>query len=385
MPKPAPFGAEPMASLFNRDGNFYAQFNDSARSPAQRRLSLRTRDPKLAAKFLADAEAAYREGRFDPWVQTLAALEPVRPAEPLTVSEAIDRFLIERADSYRPLTLSNYRSVLDRLAGIVGPSVPLARLTVSDLSSYALSPNAARGTRSTRIGTLSALFAWAKESGVVTDNLAKQIKRPKKQGLAHSIVKKAVTEAELDRICEAVREDDARRQASDNPSERCGRLWMASAFRFAFYTGLRASEISRLTWDAVDMDAGTIAITEQKNGGADVLPLAPPAIAVLRDLAEDVCEGYVFRSAWQRKAVRDHRAFSVNLNRELTTYRDLAGITRPVTFHGLRHGFASHLALKGKSAFVIRQACRHASVTTSQIYVSLSARALSDELSDAFA
>lgn len=375
-----------MATLYTRrDGNLYAQWTDSARTPRQKRHALKTKDRKMAAKLLLAADEAYRLGKWDVWTDSLDALAPVRPAEPLTVAEAVDRFLLERADTYRPLTLWSYRSVLGCFASVVGPAVPLARLNVSDLTAYALAPSAARATRSTRIGILSALYAWAEEAGVVGGNLAKQIKRPKMQGLAHSVVKKAVSEAELDRICEAVRADDERRATSDNASERCGRLWMAAAFRFAFYTGFRASEISRLSWDAVDLDAGTVAITEQKNGGADVLPLAPPALAVLRELAETAGDGYVFKTAWQRKAVRDHRAFGVNLNREFTGYRDLAKLTRPVTFHGLRHGFATHLASKGKSAFVIRQACRHSSVTVSQVYVNLSNKTLAGELADAFA
>jgi integrase/recombinase XerD len=72
------------------------------------------------------------------------------------------------------------------------------------------------------------------------------------------------------------------------------------------------------------------------------------------------------------------------MSRSFRTYRDRAGIGRPVTFHGLRHGFASHLAAKGKSAWVIQAACRHSSVTVSQVYVSLANQTLKRELEDVF-
>ncbi len=374
-----------MATLYTRrGGDLYAQWTDSSRSPRRKRHALKTKDRALASRLLERAEAAYRLGTFDPWIDTLDVLDPERPAAPITVSEACDSFLADRADAYAPLTVTNYRSVLNRFTAHVGPSVPLARLTVARLASYALASGTARATQSKRIGVLSALYGWAENAGHVDANLARQVKRPKVRGLAHSVVRKAVSESELEAICDAVRDDHERRMTAEYHRERCPRLWMAAAFRFAFYTGLRASEISRLTWSAVDLDAGTVAITEQKSGGADVLPLSPPALAVLRELAEDSADGYVFRSPWQRKPTRNHRAFGVNLNREFTAYRDSAGIDRPVTFHGLRHGFASHLAAKGKSAWLIQKACRHASVNVSQVYVSLHSDTLRSEGADVF-
>ena len=372
-----------MATLYSRpNANLYAQWTDTERTPRQKRHSTGTRDRRLARQILERADAAYRLGEWDPWTGTLASLEPERPAEPVTVSEAVDAFLSDRADDYAPLTVSTYRSLLGGFCETVDGAVPLARLTVSDLTPFALCADVKRTTQGTRIGVLSAFYGWAVDAGHVKGNLARQIRRPKTRGAAHSIVNKAVTESELDAICQAVRDDQERRQSSDDARIQTERAWMADAFRFAFYTGLRASEISRLRWDAVDLDAATVTITEQKNGKADVLPLAPQALDVLTDLAASAGEGFVFGIAGSER--RTHRAWTTNLNAYFRDYRKAAGIERGVTLHGLRHGFASHLAAKGKSAWVIQRACRHSSVTVSQVYVSLTNSELRSELADVF-
>ena len=372
-----------MATLYARpNANLYAQWTDADRTPRQKRHSTGTRDRRLARQILERADAAYRLGQWDPWTGTLASLEPERPAEPVTVSEAVGAFLSDRADDYATLTLLDYRSVLGAFSETVGRTVPLARLTVADLTPYALSADVRRSTQGKRIGVLSAFYGWAVDAGHVKGNLARQVKRPKQRGAAHAIVSKAVTESELDAICQAVRDDHERRHASDDARVQTERGWMAGAFRFAFYTGLRASEISRLRWEAVDLDAATVTITEQKNGKADVLPLAPQALDVLADLAASADEGYVFGIPGSTR--RTHRAWTTNLNAYFRDYRKAAGIDRNVTLHGLRHGFASHLAAKGKSAWVIQKACRHSSVTVSQVYVSLTNNELRSELADVF-
>lgn len=62
----------------------------------------------------------------------------------------------------------------------------------------------------------------------------------------------------------------------------------------------------------------------------------------------------------------------------------LAGIKRRITFHGLRHGFCSKLAEAGKPLYVIKEAARHADVSTSLIYVHTANEHLKNELDDVF-
>jgi site-specific recombinase XerD len=68
-----------------------------------------------------------------------------------------------------------------------------------------------------------------------------------------------------------------------------------------------------------------------------------------------------------------------------TRYRVEAGIDRPITFHSLRHSFCTMLAEAGKSAIVIKEAARHADVSTSMRYVHIANNHLRAEIDDVFA
>src|SRR5690606_35495098 len=152
-----------------------------------------------------------------------------------------------------------------------------------------------RRTQCKRITALRAWLDWCREAGHVSENVARKLTPPRTRDRAYGIVKRAVSFEELERICRAVETDHARRMASTKRSDRCPRLWLAATFRFAFYTGMRIGEIARLRWDAVDLDARAVTLTEQKNGKTQTIPLAPPAVDVLRELAEDATDGFVFK------------------------------------------------------------------------------------------
>ncbi|MDT0631325.1 tyrosine-type recombinase/integrase [Rubrivirga litoralis] len=359
-----------MASLFNRSGSYYAQFDDADRTPKRRRLSLRTRDKRLARQLLHRADEAYRLGTFDPWVSSLDDLEPERPAAPLSVSEAVADYLGDRADALRPTTIIDRESVLRRFTEAVGGAVPVARLKADDLKPFCLAPEIAEGTRRKRVAYVRIWLKWCKAQGHVTDNVGALLRTPRKVDPTRSVHRKAVRLVELNAICQE--------------AERAGHTWKAQMYRFTFYSGLRVSEVARLDWRDVDLDARTITISEQKNRRTTILPISQKAAGVLAEIAEEADRGHVFVSPLQRKPERNVRAFCASANKDFTAFRDLAGIDRPVSYHGLRHGFASHLADNGASAWVVQAACRHSSIAVSQVYVSLASKTLSNELDSAF-
>jgi site-specific recombinase XerD len=77
-------------------------------------------------------------------------------------------------------------------------------------------------------------------------------------------------------------------------------------------------------------------------------------------------------------------SFRETNSRAFAKYRQAAGIERPLTLHGLRHGFCSRLAEKGASAHTIQRLARHDSIESSMKYIHLSNRMLKDELDSAF-
>ena len=59
-----------------------------------------------------------------------------------------------------------------------------------------------------------------------------------------------------------------------------------AAIRLLMLTGCRLSEIQKLRWDHVDLDAGELRLPDTKTGGRAV-PLAPSAVRLLTSLPRD--------------------------------------------------------------------------------------------------
>lgn len=369
-----------MASLISRNGRFYAQWSDASRTPQTKRHALHTDNRKTAARLMETAEEAYRLGRWDAWIDTLDALNR-RPAAPVSTGGAVEAFLTARARIVRPETLSTYRSVLNRFAAAAGPSIPLARLTAASVEGFVCGGTVGARTERKHLRIIRALFAWAVTEGHARENVAAAV-RPTPEPAR---LPRAITEAELDAVCEALTADYARQRARRVPTCREGDLvWMVPAFRFALYSGLRASELSRLRWGHLDFERGLISIERQKSGKAGTVPLTSRAAAVLADVSRAGAEDFVFIQPLYRATERNAKNTVGRLGKTFTKYRKAAGITRPLTFHSTRHGFATALATAGKSAWVIQAACRHSDVKVSQVYVTLANEHLRAELNDVF-
>ena len=76
---------------------------------------------------------------------------------------------------------------------------------------------------------------------------------------------------------------------------------------------------------------------------------------------------------------RRHHLHEVNISRELARAAKLAGLSKRVTAHVLRHSFATHLLLRGVDIRSIQDLLGHADVRTTEIYTQL-AKAMRGEI-----
>lgn len=368
-----------MASLINRNGTYYGQWHDANRKPARRRHSLRTTNKRVAHRLLDRADEAYQLRKWDPWIDPITRIE-ARPAEPSKLGATVQEYLAARRTRLRAITLENYRSLLKRFTSHVGRDTPIARIRSGDVEAFACSPDYAETTQQTRLVVMRAFFRWAVANGHLEVDPTKRIDMPR----APSKLPRAVRSDDLEAIVSAIEKDQALRDKSSDSRLRTDRTWLIPCYRFAFLTGLRASELARLRWEDVDFNLASIKLEIQKNKKAQYLPLGSAAIDVLAEVEGRGEAEYVFCPPCSYGSHRNVRAFSTNLNRYFRTYVEAAGISRRLTLHGLRHGFCTHLAERGASAFLIQAAARHGSVKTSQVYVSISGDVLREGLDLAF-
>ena len=124
--------------------------------------------------------------------------------------------------------------------------------------------------------------------------------------------------------------------------------------RLAILTGMRKSEQFRLRWTDVDVEHGFLTLGETKSGTVQYVPLTEESITILRGL-----------DSWQRsKWVFPSQNPQTHLNVDNFYGRlYLPAVKRAglegVTWHTLRHTFASRLAMSGQSPSTIAALLRH--------------------------
>lgn len=123
----------------------------------------------------------------------------------------------------------------------------------------------------------------------------------------------------------------------------------------AITSGGRHGELMGLTWQDVNLDAGTAQLHTSKNGEPRVLVIVPAVAAMLRQ--------------WQ--GIGAGRVFDrVSSQRPWEAARGAAGL-HDIVFHDLRHTTASILAKNGASLLEIANVLGHKSIAMTQRYAHL--------------
>ena len=152
-------------------------------------------------------------------------------------------------------------------------------------------------------------------------------------------------------------------------------------FIVAALTGMRRSELQRLTWSQVDLEARSIVLPKTKGGRlarsgvkTETVSLPPLAAAALAEIiAPD--------AAPNDKVFVPRQGESVEVNREWVRVRAAAGLPQDLTLHGLRHSIGTVSVLAGLSAPEVQKLLRHRNLSTTARYVHL-AEAVESRLQD---
>jgi integrase len=124
--------------------------------------------------------------------------------------------------------------------------------------------------------------------------------------------------------------------------------------RAALFTGGRYGELTRLRVGDYSADVGTVTIRESKSGKPRHVPLTADAVAFF----ERITAGRQSTDLMLKRA--DGNAWGKShQQRPLRAACTAAGIDRDVTFHALRHTFATSLAHEGVPLFVIAECLGH--------------------------
>ena len=137
--------------------------------------------------------------------------------------------------------------------------------------------------------------------------------------------------------------------------------------RLAILTGLRKTEFFSLRWAHVDLEQGFVTLPQTKSGQVQYAPLNDEAKNILREFPSWEHSIWVFPS----KSLGTHLD-SYNFYGRVFLPAVKAAKLEGVTWHTLRHTFASRLAMNGQSDSTIAALLRHSGTHLVQRYAHLS-------------
>ena len=137
------------------------------------------------------------------------------------------------------------------------------------------------------------------------------------------------------------------------------------AFLFCCFSGLRYSDVQKLTWGEITVSPEGYAQIEtnmQKTGKDITIPLSDNALKWLPERSDQPSASRIFYKLPDQVTNADVR---------LRTIIKKAGITKHVTFHVARHTFATLTLTYGADLYTVSKLLGHSNIRTTQIYAKI--------------
>ena len=221
--------------------------------------------------------------------------------------------------------------------------------------------DAARATVQRRLSAVKAFFRY-RESNSGELSPARTLRSPKSQRHLPAI---------LD-------EDDVRKLIEQRPETPTAAAVRDRAILEILYSsGLRVSELVGLDWRDIDDEIGMLTVRAGKGAKDRVVPIGEPALDALKawrpmlPIPADPKAPVITNLRGTRLSTRSVEKI---VARRLID----AGITSPITPHGIRHCFATHMLDAGADLRSIQEMLGHASLATTQRYTHVSVNHLKE-------
>jgi integrase/recombinase XerD len=207
------------------------------------------------------------------------------------------------------------------------------------------------------IAALRAFYKFCENERFLASNVAENLSLPRRW----KRLPNGLTDVEIRKLLTPLR--------PETPPSLCDQ----AVLELAYASGLRLSELRGTRLEQLHLDAGFVNVIGKGNKER-VVPVGRDAIAALqRYLAVGRPQLVNKRSPANVFLTRRGGPFAaVTLWLRIKRRVRLAGISRNVTPHMLRHSFATHLLEHGADLRVIQELLGHASIATTEIYTHVS-------------
>jgi len=254
---------------------------------------------------------------------------------------------------YSPNTLSSYKRDLvrfdkylkdNKVPSMINVNRSIISAFITVLSSFGL--NAASIERS--IAAIKSFFGYLIREGRIRTNPTSDIKLPQKS----KKLPKALSMLEARNLVEAAKD----------PRDK-------AMLELLYGAGLRASELTSLTLNDVNLDVGFVKCFG-KGGKERIVPIGNSAVSAIKQYVrsgrEKLDSKTLFLDNHGNKLTRQGLWFIVK------KYVRSSGVRGSASTHTLRHSFATHLLEGGADLRSVQEMLGHSDISTTQVYTSVS-------------
>ena len=275
------------------------------------------------------------------------------------VEPFLDFLALERG--LRPRTCNAYRSDISRFVaylddcGTDGPTGIGHQLLHDYLGHLGEEGMAATSIRRAQ-SALRAYFGFLILEGIITEDPTERMDRP----VTAKKLPQFLSQDEAARVVEAV-DADSRTYWRDR-----------AVLELLYATGIRVSELTRLSLGDLDIDHGTCLVFG-KGGKERLVPVGEVALRAVERYLRGVRPG-LSRGAGKAALFLNQRGTRLGRMSVWTIVSRAAkraGISRRISPHTLRHSCATHLLEGGADLAAVQELLGHADISTTQIYTHL--------------
>jgi integrase/recombinase XerC len=289
----------------------------------------------------------------------------------MNVTNALDRFTRQlAANGCSVHTQGAYRRDLGALRRWIGKDQALSRITPDTLARFLVSdavlltpdgqPRKAISVNRTK-SSLRSFLAYCVEAGWIKDNPARLIRStpttPKEPT--------TLTESDIEKIRKSIFARTPHTALRD-------RL----IFEILLGTGMRLGSLVGLDIGDVDLDSGIMHI-RTKGGGQDMVFLHPGLQRLLGRFLDEVApEANSGPNVPLFRSRHGSRLGARVIQLRFAQTCQIAGLSRRVSIHSMRHTFATRLYDKTGDLYLVQRALGHRQITTTEVYARVNDSAL---------
>lgn len=294
------------------------------------------------------------------------------------ISEALTDFLehLEVEGGRSPKTIANYQLYLERFIDFAG-DITVDKITSEVIRRYRLWLNRYKNemtneelsliTQSYHLIALRGFLTYLSRRNI-TSLAADKIILPK-------TARKQVTFLQYDEIV---------RMINQIPTDTEAGLRDRAIVELLFSSGLRVSELVNLNRDHINLSRREFMVRGkgQKDRPVFISKSAAEHVSSYLDVRTDSLPA-LFLSYSRRNAAPnlsgDYRRLSArSIQRMISQYARLAGITKHVSPHTMRHSFATDLLMNGADLRSVQSLLGHSNISTTQVYTHVTDQHLKD-------